>query len=33
MKILEKYGKNQNFYQLIDYIKQNYLEKDIDDIF
>jgi hypothetical protein len=31
-KKLEVYGKDPNFYQLIIYIKQNYLEKDLQDI-
>ncbi|CAF3396410.1 unnamed protein product [Rotaria sp. Silwood2] len=29
---LETYGKDPKFYQLIEYIKQNYLEKDLQDI-
>jgi hypothetical protein len=32
MKKLEKYGKNPDFYQLIDYIKQNYIERELKDI-
>ncbi len=32
MQILQKYGQDPHFYQLIDYIKQNYIEKDLKDI-
>jgi len=31
-KILETFGKDPQFHKLIDYIKQNYLEKDLKDI-
>ncbi|CAF1226052.1 unnamed protein product [Adineta steineri] len=32
LKKLESYGKNPNFYNFITYIKQNYLEKELQDI-